>query len=81
MPNTINKTFCENTIKVIEKDGYFKAWHPDRVAKRLNDYLNEEKYIGVVSIGSVMTINKFYIDCCLEICDCHAMCKEIVKGS
>jgi hypothetical protein len=54
MRNTINKTFCENTIKAIDKDGYFRAWHPDRVAKRLNDFVNKEKYVCDFSKGIVV---------------------------
>lgn len=80
MANNINKTFCENTIKAIDKDGYFKAWHPDRVAKRLNDYLCEEKYIGILDSGIVMTIQKFYKDYCGKFCDCHGMCEMIKRN-
>lgn len=54
MPNNINKTFCENTIKSIDKDGYFKCWHPDKIAKRLNDYLGADIYIGIIDTGLVI---------------------------
>ena len=56
MTNNINKTFCENTIKAIDRYGFFKAWNPDKVAKRLNDYLGEEKYIGYIKSGLVFKI-------------------------
>ena len=79
MKEEINIKFCENTIKSIAENGYFRAWNPDRVANRLNDYLNKEIYIGIIKTGRVVTIDTFYnTNCDLfgdirdinELCEC-----------